>query len=169
METFCVEQRLIGAVGRDGPLKRAVALESFIVDSREHRRHRGNLIHDFSGVPIIPAGPEPVCYVLDDDPVRTAPFERFEHLIEPLYPALCTCEGAFLLEARTGGQNHVGKPAGLAEKDILHYEEIEFLECCRNIVGVRVDKSLLLTVQVHRSKRASMDSLDHLMVVETFG
>src|ERR1700720_598593 len=146
MEPSRIQERLIDPVRSDGPLQALVSLQPFVTDTREQWGHRGDLIHDFRRALIIPASAEPICDVLDDDPVRPASFERLEDLIDSLNAALGAGERALLFEARAGGQNHIGKPASLAEKDILHYEEIEFSERFRDMVDVRVDKSHLFAI-----------------------
>jgi hypothetical protein len=166
METSCIKEWLVGSVRGHGPLQALIAFQPFVTDTREQRSHRRDLIHDFRRVPIFPAGTEPVCDVLDDDPVRPAPFDRIEHLIEPLDAALGTGERTFLFEARAGGQNHIGKTAGLAEKHILHHEKIELFECVGNVVDVRVHQAHLFAVYVHGPQVTLVDGVDHVMVVQ---
>src|ERR1700686_4504443 len=74
METLRVEERLIGAVRGYRPLQALVSFQPLVTDTSEQGSHRGDLVHDFRRVPIILACAEPVCDVLDDDPVRTASF-----------------------------------------------------------------------------------------------
>ena len=103
---------------------------------------------------IVPARAELVGDVLDDLPVRPAPLERLEHLVEPLNPPLGARERAFLLEARRRRQHDVGEAAGVAEEDVLHDEEVELLERRAHVVRVRVDDAHLLADDVHRLELA---------------
>ena len=69
-------------------------------------------------------------------------------MVEALDASLGAGERPFLLEARAGGQDDVGIPAGLAEEDVLHDEEVELLEGVVDVVRVRVDDPELFAEEI---------------------
>src|SRR5271155_2539894 len=98
---------------------------------------------------IIPVGAKVIGHILNDLPIRTATFERFENLVQPLNSPLGAGKGAFLLKAWRAGQDDISKAAGFAEEDILHDEEVEFGESIAHVVRVRIDNAHLFADQVH--------------------
>jgi hypothetical protein len=74
---------------------------------------------------ILPIRAETIGNVLDDSPVWPAAFQGFEHLVEPLDSPFCARKGAFFFKAWARRQNHVGKLARGAEKDVLHDEKLQ--------------------------------------------
>src|SRR6266446_6424000 len=79
-------------------------------------------------MPEMPVRSQTIRDLLDDLPIGPASLHWFEHLIKSLDAPLGVRESALLFQARTGGQYHVGKPAGIAEEDILRDEKFEFEE-----------------------------------------
>ena len=168
-EAFGIEERLVGPIGRNGPLQRLVSLEPLVAHAGEERRQRRDLVHHLRRMLIVPAGAEMVGDVLNDSPVRPRTLERLEHLVEPLDPPLGAREGPFLLQARRRRQHDVGKLARVAEEDVLHDEEVELLEGGAHVVRVRVDDAHLLADEVHRLELALVDGVHHLVIVQALG
>jgi len=87
---------------------------------------------------VVSSCPETIANVLHDLPVGAASLQWLEHLIKPLDSSLGARERAFFFQAGAGWQYHVGIPAGVAEEDFLHHEEIEFGERIADIVSVLI-------------------------------
>lgn len=118
---------------------------------------------------VFPSGAQTIGDVLEDDPIGPVSFEGLEHLIEPLDAAFSAGKGTFLLEAWAGRKNNVGEAAGRAEKDVLNYEEIQFLECGGDVVRVGVNDLHFFAAQINRPQLARVDGIDHFVAVEAFG
>src|SRR5580700_8923093 len=117
-------------------------------------------------MPVTPVCSQTIRDVLDDLPIGPASLHRLEYLIKSLNAPLGARESPFLFQARTGGQYDVGKPARIAEEDILRDEKFEFGEPIPDEVRVRVHKADLLTEQVHRLELALVDRIDHFVVIK---
>ena len=121
------------------------------------------------GCCIVPVRAQAVGDVLDDPPIGPASLQRLKHLVEPLNAPLGAGECSFLFQARRGGQDDIGEPAGLAEENVLHDEKLELAEGVLDIVGVGVDQAHFLAEQIHRLELALLDRVDHLVVIEALG
>src|SRR5437764_666113 len=117
----------------------------------------------------IPMGTETIGELLYDSPIGPAALERFEHFIKSLDAPFGAGERAFLLEAWTGGENNIRKPAGIAKENVLNDEEIELGKTCFDKILIRIHEADFLAKQVHPFEFAGMNGLDHFFVVQAFG
>src|SRR5208337_1678502 len=125
-----------------------------------------NLLVNLRRMLVLPAGAQAIGDVLDDDPIGAAFSERFKNLVQTLNAPLGAGEGSFLFQTRTGGKNHVGKAAGLAEEDLLHHKEVELRQSVADIVGVGVDEAHFFAEYIHCLEFAIVDGVYHHVVIE---
>src|SRR6266849_3882756 len=106
---------------------------------------------------VIPVGAKTVGDILGNLPIWPAARNGLEHLMQPLDTTFGTRECAFLFQAGGGGENYVGEAARGTEENILHYEEIELGERCRNVVRVGIHNRHFFALQVQGFQLTLMD------------
>ena len=137
-----------GAVGRRivrGPLQRAFVVEPVVMDAREGRGQRRDLVHYFRRMLVVPVEAERLCDQLDDLPVGMA-VERRHHLADALDAAFGVGEGAVLFEEGRSGQENMRVVRGLVEEQILHDDAFHRGEARRDVMCVGIGLQNVLTL-----------------------
>src|ERR1700688_3053525 len=115
---------------------------------------------------VVPTCAHTIGNLLCDLPIRPTTLDRFKNLIEPLDAPLRTGEGAFLFQARCSGQHYIRISARVAEKNVLHYKEVEFVESVCHIIRIAIYNAHFLADKIYRLELSLVNRFHHLMVVE---